>query len=102
MDVHMRLRQLMQERGWSEYRLAKKCGLSESTLANVFRQNTVPSVSTLKAVCDGFGITLAQFFSEGDTVEMTDELKELFEGWKALSPRQKRAVLELIRTMNES
>ncbi len=33
---------------------------------------------------------------------MTDELKELFDGWKALSPRQKRAVLELIRTMNES
>ena len=59
MDAHQRLRQLLDERGWTEYRLSKKCGLSQSTLANIFRRNTVPSISTLEAICDGFGCTAA-------------------------------------------
>ena len=50
MDVHKRLRQLLNERGWTEYRLSKKCGLSESTLANNFRRNTMPSITTLEAI----------------------------------------------------
>lgn len=60
MDVHSRLRQLLKERGWTEYKLSKKCGLSESTLANIFRRNTTPSIATLEAICRGFGITLSQ------------------------------------------
>lgn len=79
MDTHERLRQLLNERGWTEYRLAKNCGLSESTIANIYRRNTVPSLATLEAICKGFGITMAQFFAEGEMVEINPELKELFE-----------------------
>ena len=71
MDTHSKLRQLMSERGWTAYRLAKESGLSESTLANIFKRNTVPSISTLEAVCAAFGISLAQFFAEQDMVELT-------------------------------
>ena len=77
MDTHERLRQLLNERGWTEYRLAKNCGLSESTIANIYRRNTVPSLATLEAICKGFGITMAQFFAEGEMVEISPELKEL-------------------------
>ena len=56
----------MKEREWTEYRLSKECGLSESTLANIFRRNTVPSITTLETICDAFGITLSQFFLEDD------------------------------------
>lgn len=75
MDTHERLQQLLKERGWSEYRLAKSCGLSESTIANIFRRNTLPSIATLETICGGFGITLSQFFAEGEMVELTPELK---------------------------
>lgn len=30
MDTHERLRQLLNERGWTEYRLAKNCGFPSS------------------------------------------------------------------------
>lgn len=100
MDVLARLRHLMAERGWTAYRLAKKSGLSESTLANVFKRNTVPSITTLESVCSAFGISLAQFFSEGEMVELTPELKELFENWVSLTPEQKQAALQMIRAMN--
>lgn len=100
MDIHEKLRQLLKERGWSEYRLSKKCGLSESTIANIFRRNTVPSIATLEAICDGFGITLSQFFSEGEMVEMTPDLKALFESWIVLTPEQKAAALQMLRAMS--
>ena len=38
MDVNGRIRQLMKERSWSEYRLAKMSGLSASTLSNLFTE----------------------------------------------------------------
>lgn len=100
MNTHDRLRQLLNERGWTEYRLSKQCGLSESTIANIFRRNTLPSISTLEAICNGFGITLSQFFADGDMIEMTPEIKELFEGWVSLTAEQKKAVMQMIRTLN--
>lgn len=100
MDTHSRLRQLMAERSWTAYRLAKASGLSESTLANIFKRNTVPSISTLESVCSAFGISLAQFFAESEMVELTPELKELFDNWVSLTPEQKQAALQMIRAMN--
>lgn len=102
MDTHERLRQLLNERGWSEYKLAKRCGLSESTVANIFRRNTVPSIATLETICSGFGITMSQFFAEGDMVEITPELKELFENWVNLTPVQKKAANQMLKAMNNS
>ncbi len=96
MDVHQRLRQLLNERGWTEYKLSKTCGLSESTLSNIFRRNTMPSITTLEAICSGFGITLSQFFADGDMVELTPELKELFLKWVNLTPEQKTAIYGMI------
>ena len=93
MGTHERLRQLLDERGWTEYRLAKNCGLSESTIANIYRRNTVPSITTLETICKGFGITLSQFFAEGEMVELTPELKELFDNWVNLTPEQMQKLL---------
>lgn len=101
MDVHARLRQLLRESGWTEYRLAKKCGLSESTLANIFRRNTTPSVATLEAICKGFGITLSQFFSDGDMVELTPELKDLFRRWVTLTVEEKEIIYKIIQLLTE-
>ena len=60
MDTLQRLHQLLDERGWTEYRLAKNCGLSNSTIANIYHRNTIPSISTLEAICTSFGISLSQ------------------------------------------
>ena len=102
MDVHQRLRQLLNERGWTEYKKKKNCGLSESTLANIFRRNTMPSITTLEAICNGFGITLSQFFAENDMVELTPELKNLFDQWLTLTLDQKDAVYRMIKAFDNS
>lgn len=97
MDTNEKLRKMMRERGWSAYRLSKACGLSQSTLANIFKRNALPSIATLEQICQGFGITLSQFFAEGEMVELTPDLKELFDRWAALTPEQKAALSQLLR-----
>ena len=99
MDVHEKLQYLLDERGWTKYQLARKCGLSDATIANIFRRNTMPSIPTLEAICQGFGITLAQFFSQGQMVELSDEQKEMFDTWSTLTKEQKDALYQLIMVM---
>ena len=100
MDTHNRLQQLLKERHRTKYRLSKKSGLSESTIANIFNRNSDPTITTLTAVCNGFGITLSQFFAEQEMVELSPELRELFENWMPLAMEQKAALLQVIKTMN--
>ena len=99
MDAKARIRQLMDERKWTEYRLAIASGLSQSTVANIFNRNTTPSVATLESICAGFGISLAQFFAEGELVELTQEQKEMFAAWATLTKPQKEALRQLIDVM---
>ncbi len=78
MDAQKRIKQLMEERGWTDYRLAKESGLSHSTVTNMFNRNNAPTLPTLEAVCRAFGITLSQFFSEGNgPAEFTEEQRTL-------------------------
>lgn len=100
MDAQKRIKQLMNERGWTDYRLAKEANLSHSTVTNMFNRNNAPTLPTLEAVCKAFGITLAQFFSEGNgPAEMTEEQRALFAKWSTLTEEQKEALLHLMNTM---
>lgn len=101
MDVTAKLKALLEKNGWSEYKLAKESGLSESTIANIFRRNSVPSITTLESICKGLGITLSQFFTEDELVELTPELKELFDNWRPLTPSKKHAAIQMLKALNE-
>lgn len=80
---------------------ALESGLSQSTISNIFSRNTTPSIPTLESICKGFGITLAQFFAEGDWVELTPEQHKMFLAWSSLSSTQKKAISQLIDAMKE-
>lgn len=58
MNTNEKLKRLLEERGWTEYRLSKNSGLAETTIGNIFKRNTVPSIPTLEIICKSFGITL--------------------------------------------
>ena len=74
MDVQERLRELMTQRNWSAYRLAKQAGLSETTISNLFKRGQLPTIYTLERICDAFDITLCQFFAEeNEAVTLNDK-----------------------------
>lgn len=100
MDILNRIKQLRDERGWSNYRLAKEAGISEGALNNLFRLNNQPTIPTLEALCKGFGISLSQFFAEGnEAVVLNEEQKEMIGIWNTLNGEQKTALLELLKKM---
>ena len=100
MDTLKRITQLRDERGWSNYRLAKEACISQTTLRNLYSRNTLPSIPTLEALCNGLGITLSQFFADGkEPVELSDEQIEMLNMWNTLDKEKKTALLELLKKM---
>lgn len=100
MDVIERIKNQMQLRDWSEYRLAKESGLSQSTIANIFRRNTLPSIPTLEIICRAMGITLSQFFLEDEqNALLSAEQKDLLSHWEKLSPNKRKALLGFLNEM---
>ena len=105
MDVIGKLRKLIDDRGWTTYHFSKVCGLPEATTGNVFRRGTVPTIGTLEIMCQGLGITLAQFFtdeSENDLIEVTPDMKEIIDIWMGMTPAQRKAardILDSIRSL---
>lgn len=97
MDILGRITKLREERGWSEYRLAKEAGIPQSTIANLYRRENSPTVSTLEAICRAFGLSLAQFFSGIDAgQQLTDDQRNLLERWALLPQNQKERVIGYI------
>ena len=101
MDATEKIKQLLKQRGWSAYRLAKESDLSDSTIANIIKRNAVPSVTTLESICKGFGITMSQFFADGELIEVNDKTRDLLDCWSALSEEQRDAALILLKKMNQ-
>jgi transcriptional regulator with XRE-family HTH domain len=100
MDVLVRIKELKDERGWSNYKLAKAAGISEGSLNNLFRLNNQPTMQTLEAICKGFGISLSQFFAIGDEpIQLNAEQREMLDVWNTLTKEQKEALLELLKKM---
>ncbi|MBF0875259.1 cupin domain-containing protein [Gluconobacter cerevisiae] len=69
MDLGARLRFVRTARNLSQRELAKRTGVTNSTISLIESGGMNPSVGTLKRVLDGIPVTLGEFFSlvpEGD------------------------------------
>ena len=102
MDVKARLQQLMDERNWTIYKVAKEADIPWSTVRNMFKRNTEPSIITLECICRGMGISLSQFFDEENKMGLTGEQAQLIRDWSKLNERNKRLVSELVEALNQN
>ena len=101
MEVLGKIKRLRDECGWSDYKLAQEAGLRQSTISSMFKKNNNPTIQTLEALCKAFGLTLSQFFADGNVpVDLTDEQKMMLENWNMLTNEQKKALLNLLKCMN--
>ena len=102
-DVLSAITGYRQDRGWSEYQLAERSGLPQSTISSWYRKNIIPTVPSLEKICEAFGITLSQLFaSEGSAVTLTLRQKELLDRWDRLDEEQQQIVFQLIDNMNSN
>lgn len=74
--IQRRIRELCTERNITLNKLATICGITQSTLNNIFTRNyTKPTVSTIKKICDGLEITLSEFFNTEYFNSLEQEIK---------------------------
>ena len=99
-DILATITKYRQDRGWTEYQLAERSGLPQSTISSWYRKNMIPTVPSLEKICIAFGITLSQLFAEDEnTVSLTDSQMKLLESWSKLTEEQQAAVFTLIDRM---
>ena len=74
--VKNRILQLLGERNISIHKLATESAVPPSSIKNIlYGKSKNPGIVTLKMLCDGFGITLPDFFNTEDFEELEQEIK---------------------------
>ena len=99
MTILEKIDKLRIQRGWSINNLAVEAMLTQSTLNNLYQRKNDPKISTLKAICDAFGITLSEFFAEKNEINDTEVDEKLMKTISALTSEQKRALLNFLKTL---
>ncbi|MGN0765288.1 MAG: helix-turn-helix domain-containing protein [Christensenellales bacterium] len=101
MDILKHIEELRDERGWSNYRLSEEAKLDNSVINNMFKRRTMPSMTTLAALCEAFDLTLSQFFNEDETAFiLSDDEKDLITQYRKLDKKNKNAVYTLVNKLN--
>lgn len=101
MDILEKIRRYRIERNWTEYQLAEKSELPQSTISTWYRKNQIPTIPSMEKICRAFQITLAQFFTDDtdEIVTLTKTQSEILREWNRLNERQKTIVLDLLKEM---
>ena len=74
--VRNRMLQLCGERNISINKLANLCALPPSSVKNIlYGKSMNPKLLTIKMICDGLDITLAEFFDTQDFNSLEPEVK---------------------------
>lgn len=87
MDVGVRLQSIRKLKGLSQRELAKRAGVTNSTISMIEKNSVSPSISSLKKVLAGIPMSLVEFFSvdgddsgPGKVVYKANELTDLSSG----------------------
>ena len=100
-NVNMRIKELCEERRYSYYELAKRSEIPYSTLNTMMLKENQPSLSTIRKICHGFGISLFQFFNTDDApVALTDTQKECLSLFDVLTPEDQSLALAYMRGLS--
>ena len=100
MTILERIDELRLARGWSVNNLAMEAMLTQSPLNNLYSRKTEPKISTLRAICSAFGISLSQFFAEEERPTPDELSAELDRKIKQLNLEQKEALLAVVNSMH--
>ena len=99
-DVLDEIKRLREAYHWTEHDLAERAGLPQSTISTWYRKRQIPTILSLDKICQGFGITLSQFFAEDkESVPLSDDQHDLLQRFAALSPEQQKIFLDLFRNL---
>ena len=101
LNILEKITTLREERHWTEYQLAEKSGLTQSTISSWYRKNLLPTIPSLIKICDAFEITLSHFFLEdsNQSVVLNERQLELLEVASKLDKEQMNSLIQFLNTL---
>ncbi|MGB4337976.1 MAG: helix-turn-helix transcriptional regulator [Bacillota bacterium] len=97
-DIASRLKFLRDKRGMSIYRLAREAKVSQSFLSAIEAGQKVPTVTTLRKICEALGISLVEFFTDEPT-QVPNHLRPLLDEGRRLKPAQVKKLAEFLASL---
>lgn len=74
--VKNRIFMLCEEKNMSIHKLALESAVAPSTIKNIlYGKSRNPGIVTIKMLCDGFGISLLDFFNTKDFFDLEQEIR---------------------------
>ena len=74
--TRLRIIELCSENKITVNKLSTVCGITQSTLCNITSgRNNSATISTIKKICDGLGITIQDFFNADVFKNLEQEIK---------------------------
>ena len=74
--VKNRILQLCEEKNMTIYKLSVESAVAPSSIKNIlYRKSKNPGIVTIKMLCDGFGISLNEFFDTEEFKKLEQEIK---------------------------
>lgn len=101
MDILGKITEMRLEKGWTEYELAERAELTQSTISSWYRKNLIPLIPSLEHICSAFGITLSQFFLEDDcfSTQITKDQIDILKRWGKLTKEQQKKLADFLDSM---
>lgn len=114
-----KLKNIVDEKEWSFYRLSKESKIAQSTLSDIMTaKNKNPSANTLTKLATALGVSVDEFFDEdtsdtklkeknnintqSETVEEFDEeIRAIARNMKNLSKDKRKLLGDLVKSMTE-
>ena len=74
--VANRIRELCREQGVTPNGISNIAAVPQATVKSILNgESKNPGIVTIKKLCDGFDITLEEFFSSSDFIDLEQEIK---------------------------
>ena len=100
--IPLRIKELCKKRGYTKYRLAQITGMTQTALGNILNQKSLATIVNLERICDAFGITLAQFFTDdGSKLNLTQDQQEILDIWDDLESKEREILIGFIRSLKK-
>lgn len=103
--VLLRIIELMNFRNWTLYRLSKESDIPYSSLSSMFKKNNQPTIATLGKICDGFNISMAEFFADDNDktnhIGYTDEDNKLILEVHKLDNHDRQLLARFVQILKE-
>ena len=104
-DIFNRIQFLLEFKHWTLYKLAKESGIPYSSLNNIFNRKTCPTIITLEKICNGFQISLSEFFDfENNPLRsevLSTDQQELINMYDSLSLKDKELLHAYLKGLSK-